>query len=492
MNNTNNLKSNNQFKVKRIKHLIIALALIATMVFVTVLFTGCFGNDPPPLSVFDIAVQNGFTGSESEFLDSLRGKSAFELARDNDMFSGTLEEWILSLNGGHLNPEELFALFREYNPNATIEDFVAAVMAPRQNIDPIELSIQYMLRSAVSVRAQFNLSGGQSRTGAGAGVLLDINRYTGVSYIITNYHVVQEFNASPRHSSNIRIAPFGREFFGGSGGSLDLSIRADFVGGSASRDIAVLRTHANDELSRSFYRPVDIANSNDIVIGEIVVAVGNPEGVGTSATRGILNVDSEYIMLERFDAASGSQAHRVMRIDAAINSGNSGGGLFNRHGQLIGIVNAKTVAEAIDNIGYAIPSNVAIGVANSIIRGERQNNMFVKYTIGISTEINSSRAILDNNNRVRIEEEVIVRSITTGSIFSSPVVPASGIVQVNDILLYATLGNRETIRLNRNFILSDELYWASPGMELILQVRRAGYPITLPPIIIQAGASRAI
>ena len=58
---------------------------------------------------------------------------------------------------------------------------------------------------------------------------------------------------------------------------------------------------------------------------------------------------------------------RVMRVDAPVNSGNSGGGLFDGQGKLIGIVNAKIVDEGVENIGYAIPSNVAVSIANNII-----------------------------------------------------------------------------------------------------------------------------
>ncbi|MCL2847205.1 MAG: S1C family serine protease [Firmicutes bacterium] len=477
----NNSKKAKDVKIKMITRFIVAVALMIAISFGAFTMIGCA---EPPLSAFDIARLNGFEGSEQEWLDGLRGKSAFELARENG-FDGTIEEWLVSISGGELSLAELFSFYQGLRPDATIYDFLAAFM-PDPNVDSVQDAIQGTLRSAVSIRAEFSIGRG-NRTGAGAGVILQIDRNTGVAYIVTNYHVIYEFTASPRHSSNIRIAPFGREFFGTTSdpNRLDLSIRAEFIGGSPSRDIAVIRTQQNEELRRVFYREADIANSNDVSVGETIFAIGNPIGVGISATRGILNVDSEYINLERIDASSGHTTHRVMRIDAAINSGNSGGGLFNRYGELIGIVTAKAVDEAIDNMGYAVPSNVAIGVANSIIRRERQNNVFVKYTIGIATEINSARAVLDDRNRVRIEEEIIVRQVTNGT-------PSHNYVQVGDILLSATLGNRETVRLNRNFVLSDELYWASPDMHLVLQVRRAGNTITLPPIIIRANSNRAI
>ena len=79
-------------------------------------------------------------------------------------------------------------------------------------------------------------------------------------------------------------------------------------------------------------------NSQTITVGERVNAIGNAAGGGISVTEGILSVDSEIISVKDDDIV---QSYRVMRVDAAINSGNSGGGLFDSSGELIGIVNAK-------------------------------------------------------------------------------------------------------------------------------------------------------
>jgi len=471
------MKKNIRFKqIVRIAVVVIALTL-------SVIFFAACSSAPTAFELWQRQPGNENL-SETDFINSLRGKSAFEYAQANG-FEGTLQEWLASLGGGNFTPEELFAFYRTINPDANEQDFIDSFRPQQTSNDPIEEAIQLMLRSAVSIRATFSFNQGANRTGAGAGVILQIDRTTGITYIVTNYHVIYEFTANPQRSQQVRVAPIGREFFGGSG-SIDLSIQATVIGGSAARDIAVLRTHPNSEFIRPFFREADIADSNEVTVGEIAIAVGNPEGVGISATRGIVNVDSEYIIMQQIDAADGrgTTMHRVMRVDAAINSGNSGGGIFNRHGQLIGVVNAKVVAESIDNIGYAIPVNVAMGVAHSVMRGQHH-----KYTMGVRTHITGSRAELIDGS-VRLIEEVRVYSVE--SFVSNAQAPARGILETGDVLLWAELAQRPRLNLTREFMLSDELYWATAGDALVLGVRRNGVEITLPAIVMQSGSSRPL
>ena len=99
-----------------------------------------------------------------------------------------------------------------------------------------------------------------------------------------------------------------------------------------------------------------------MVVGSSAIAIGNAQGLGISSTSGVVSVDSEYITMTAADGKT-AVAFRVMRVDTAINSGNSGGGMYDDNGNLIGIVNAKIVYDGVENIGYAIPSNGAVSVA---------------------------------------------------------------------------------------------------------------------------------
>ena len=420
-----------------------------------------------PKSAYDIAIENGFTGTEAEWLFSLSGKSAYETAVANG-YKGTETEWADSLKIGDVALEELYEFYKIENPEVTLDEFVTKFFAFQH--DPSSVAAQTALRSAVSIRT---VAPGTTTVMAGAGVILDVNYTTGVAYIVTNYHVLYENGLS----IDIRLCPFGKEFFSA---DLDFSVKADFVGGSVIKDIALLKTRASETFKSTEYRAAVIADSNKANIGETVIAVGNPDGAGLSATKGVLSVDSEYIELAQLNNTLTQVAHRVFRIDAAINGGNSGGGLFNINGELIGIVNAKMVDVKIDNIGYAIPSNIALGIVKSVMDESKQDGKFVKYLIGITTQIMDSHAVLKEGT-MRIQETLEVVKL-------EPDAPSQGIVQLGDVVLSAKLGALAEIEVTRNFMLSDYLYAARPGDELVLTVLRGGVNTVLEPIIISASS----
>ena len=197
------------------------------------------------------------------------------------------------------------------------------------------------------------------------------------------------------------------------------SIPATYLGGSMQYDIAVLEITGNNILKNSSATEAVFANSNEISVGDKAVAVGNASNMGLSATEGVVSVDSEYISMTGADGETPC-TFRVLRTDAAINGGNSGGGLFNSNGEVIGIVNAKITATTIENIGYAIPSNVALYVAENIIRncdGETRTTV-KRCMMGISVyAVNSSarQAIVDGKLKTQIVETIAIDSVTSGS-----------------------------------------------------------------------------
>ena len=102
--------------------------------------------------------------------------------------------------------------------------------------------------------------------------------------------------------------------------------------------------------------PIVITLSNRL---PLVLAIGNPQGLGLSVTNGIISRPGESVTI-------GNATMTLLRTSAAVNSGNSGGGLFNLNGELIGIVNAKIAANTVDNIGYAIPSTTVVKCINDL------------------------------------------------------------------------------------------------------------------------------
>jgi serine protease Do len=136
------------------------------------------------------------------------------------------------------------------------------------------------------------------------------------------------------------------------------SYYADVVGTDAETDIAVLKITPDQALSPVIVRDVD---SSPLKLGETVIAIGNPLGVlGGTVTSGILSA------LERNITVEGTSM-TLLQMDASVNSGNSGGGLFDINGSLIGIVNAKSSGSDVEGIGFAIPISTVYKVASELI-----------------------------------------------------------------------------------------------------------------------------
>lgn len=169
-------------------------------------------------------------------------------------------------------------------------------------------------------------------SGAGSGVIISQD-----GYIITNHHVV-----TGASQVSVRLSD-GTEY------------DATVVGSDSKTDVAVLKIEA-EGLS-----PAVIGDSDSLQVGEFVLAVGNPLGrLGGTVTDGIISA------LDR-DVTVNNQSMHLLQMNAAVSPGNSGGGLFNGRGELIGIVNAKSADSDAEGLGFAIPINTAIGVVEELI-----------------------------------------------------------------------------------------------------------------------------
>ena len=186
---------------------------------------------------------------------------------------------------------------------------------------------------------------------AGSGFIL-----TSDGYILTNYHVIE-------NSNSIKVTAYD-------GTAYDATV----IGYDESNDIAVLKVDATG------LTPVVLGDSSNLNVGDSVVAIGNPLGELTfSLTAGAVSA------LDRQVTLSSSMTMDLIQTDCAINSGNSGGALFNMYGEVIGITNAKysgsgdSSQASIDNIGFAIPINSVRDIVDSII----ENGYIVKPYIGV-------------------------------------------------------------------------------------------------------------
>lgn len=196
---------------------------------------------------------------------------------------------------------------------------------------------------------------------AGAGVVYAMDENS--LLIATVYHAVYDGNSAgeeaiPHISDDIEISFYAAsERYG-----------AEFVAGSMEDDLALLRVSLTKEQSDTLKaRGVRAAKFSPVWTdpGTRVYSVGNPKGEGISVTQGICSKDLEYIDINAVDG-SGKLAMLVMRHDCATNPGNSGGGLYDGNGTLVGIVNATK--DSADGMAYAIPARFADALFGHLLR----------------------------------------------------------------------------------------------------------------------------
>ena len=159
---------------------------------------------------------------------------------------------------------------------------------------------------------------------------------------------------------------------------------------------------------------------------------------------------------------------RVMRVDTAVNAGNSGGGLYNAAGELCGIVNAKLVSEDVENMGYAIPSNLAVAVAQNIVdHCDGESSRCVKRAmLGIEIRLLDSRTETKPDGRLQIVQTVGVSKINDTS-------AAKDILAVGDQILSITFGEK-TVNVTRMHHLTDRMLDARVGDTVTLTIVRDG------------------
>lgn len=169
------------------------------------------------------------------------------------------------------------------------------------------------------------------------------------TYIVTNNHVIDG-------ASGVKI------WFDGVEDSVDASL----VGTEPTNDLAVISVSTEDvhNIGVDQIVPCTFGNSDDVLVGDSVIAIGNAMGEGISSTGGMISSKSKTIT-----ESSGAEFN-VLQTDASINPGNSGGALVNANGEVIGINTAKvanSITSNVEGVGYAIPSNDVVDVINDIM-----------------------------------------------------------------------------------------------------------------------------
>lgn len=384
---------------------------ILILLLTSCLLTGCSGD-----SAYDLAVENGFKGTIEDYLESLK-------ADDNI----TIQSIFLSLvEEGHYNENE-YQLF--------LSDYLSGYLSEQDDQDII---VNNSFTSTAMISCEFN-----SFTSNGSGVIY--KQEGTATYIITNHHVI---NSQNKISTNIKVYLYGLEYE-------DYKFDATVIGYCEEVDLAVLKITL-DTNKYPFYKPASIYTDR-IYVGESIHVVGNALGMGFASTAGIISVDSEYVTTDTAEI-------RCMRIDAAINSGNSGGPVFNKYGELIAIVDAKIVDEAVEGIGYAIPISLASAVADNIIYNNKVNLL----TFGFDLSISSSTLLYDNDSYMYyIKDSVVVTGLKM--LPTSNENPYTAGLRNGDQIVSISI-NGEKYEIERSFDFYDLEYRLRTGATIIIEI----------------------
>ena len=182
----------------------------------------------------------------------------------------------------------------------------------------------------------FGMTSSSAVTGSGFIVTSD-------GYILTNYHVIED-----AYTKNLDVSVM---LYDGT------AYTATIVGTEPDNDIAVLKIEAEG------LNAADLGDSDDLLVGDKVYAVGNPLGeLEFSMTTGYVSAKDRVIA-----TGQGTDAISMFQFDAAVNSGNSGGPVYNELGQIVGVVTAKYADTGVEGIGFAVPISDAASIANDLI-----------------------------------------------------------------------------------------------------------------------------
>ena len=282
------------------------------------------------------------------------------------------------------------------------------------------------------------------QTGAGSGIILSED-----GYILTNHHVI-----SGADKITVYVMPEEE-------GAEETTYEATLIGSSESHDVAVLKIDATGLNAATF------GDSNQLEIGELAVAIGNPMGsVHGSVTAGIISAKEQELTIDDVTI-------NAIQTDAAINPGNSGGALFDSYGNVIGLVYAKSSSVSIEGMGYAIPVNAIKELVTTMINDPESVEAQTKGS-QIMLGITIIEVTEDMSKQYSMPVGVYIREVSE---FSAA--ERAGLTKGDVITEFA--GEKVTTADDLNAIKSRQ----TPGDTVSVKVDRNGREVTLDIVIPQ-------
>ena len=305
-------------------------------------------------------------------------------------------------------------LFQTFNLNYLLIIFLtfsATWYFISNNNNKLVSASEKSISSVVTISSTNNQTYSSNKNGMGSGVIFSED-----GYIVTNLHILSGNNIDVKLNN-------GKNY------------SASIIGIDKNADIAVLKISADDPLV-----PINFADSDNLKVGDKVLAIGNPYGIGTSVSSGIISATGRDY---------GNPYLQLIQTDAAINPGNSGGALINENGNLIGI-NSKIFSKtgAYQGIGFAIPSNLVVQISTQLIRYGEVSSLWIG-------NFRVAKVMYRQDNKI-IEGLKIVEMENVGPLYENGIRTNDIIIKINDetsnwnnlisSLRFATLG--EELELN--------------------------------------------
>ncbi len=343
----------------------------------------------------------------------------------------------------------------------------------------------------------------------GSGVIVELDKDKGDAYVLTNAHVVYDDTFTLNIASKVYLYLYGQDVQGTNYSFVygtsskngqtyyyydcqdddNYRIEADVISVSVQYDLAVLKVTGSTVLQNSNAIAATFADEDEVYAGQPAYAVGNPLGDGTTVTTGVVSQDSLPTYLNvKSDVYT---LYREIKTDAAVNGGNSGGGFYNKKGQLIGIINSKLEDEDIDNNAYALAgsyvkrlwplmvekasgtslngstSSDSTGLERPYLKGAYSVDQDyysgygadVQYSIDTGYDSSYMYAYLDKNGNARIMEEVAANTTSYG-------------LSEGDVITHLTIKNGSTViedlDITRKYMLDDALLSYRDGYTVTL------------------------
>lgn len=268
-------------------------------------------------------------------------------------------------------------------------------------------------------------------TASGSGIIVSED-----GYILTNNHVVSSSSSSSYYqmseAKKITVKLYNKEE----------TYNATIIGTDAQTDLAIIKIDATG------LTPAELGDSDNVKVGEFAMAIGNPLGLDSSVTAGMISAINRKVSDED------GYSYLAIQTDAAINAGNSGGALVNSEGKVIGINTLKLSGNGVEGIGFAIPINSTINIYNQLIK----YNKVLRPYIGIS----GRNLDEETANRNKLVPGIYVYSVEEYSaaelagikpgdvIVAADGTAVSTMDELNSIKNSHNIGDQMTLTINRN------------------------------------------